>query len=1123
MGDVNVQHPIDRLDFPTRARNALVRAGITTPEEVLQLEDEGLLAIRGFGQTSLEQVRERMAVWEQDHVSAGPQLEENLPAEPVPPPPPAFTLLPGRHVVHATWIPGSSGRLFVWGEGQRAGSAEAEHPFSLSPEEIRTDFPSLLPTAAEAQRAVARLPRESETTPVPSPQLIHTALVEEPVVPEDLGRWQIEGVALAPLQAMTFLTDLPQPEELTPRLAPGADLYFWSLAAKLALELLVRQQFAPTLVRHNGGYRALWVPVLDQPEDLRRVEQLAQAMPPLCRAVTEDDAGDPLTPRALLKDFLAVLVDAAVRAWAPPLPMVVARRDSPTLQAWLNALFSEQRQVDAPGETLSSFYDDVARWQEQLLAGVEEAFRICFRLEPPEPPETPNGLPTPVWVPETANWTLRFFLQARDDPSLLVPADMVWRERGSTLRYLDRRFDNPQEKLLTGLGHAARLFPPLKASMRTARPEMCTLSTEQAYAFLREAASLLEQSGFGVLVPQWWKKRHKRLGVRATIMPADTAGGMLNLESLVRFRWQLALGDQSLTPDEFKHLAELKRPLVQVRGEWVELQPEQIEAAIRFWKQRASEETLSLRKALQLSLAQEGEVAELPLVDVESTGWVRELMERLHGVEPLVELPQPEALNAQLRPYQVRGFSWMDFLHRWGLGACLADDMGLGKTIQTISLILRDVTEGQVQGPVLVICPTSVVGNWAREVRRFAPALNVLVHHGSDRASGADFVEQALEAHVVISTYALARRDVETLLKVNWLGLVLDEAQNIKNPAAKQTQAIRSLGANYRLALTGTPVENRLSELWSIMQFLNPGYLGSQQAFRKQFALPIERYQDPEAAERLRNLVQPFILRRVKSDPTIIQDLPEKLENKVYCTLTPEQATLYQAVVEDAMRHVEDSKGIQRKGLVLSMLMRLKQICNHPAHFLGDGSQLVDRSGKLDRLGEMLEEVLAQEERALIFSQFAEMGRLLHQYLRDRFGREVLFLHGGTPAHRRDRMITRFQEERLGPPIFVLSLKAGGLGLNLTRANHVFHFDRWWNPAVEEQATDRAFRIGQSKDVWVHKFIVVGTLEERIDQLIESKKALAESVIGAGEAWLTEMSPENLREIVALSREAIGD
>ncbi|MDY7076545.1 MAG: DEAD/DEAH box helicase, partial [Chloroflexota bacterium] len=818
------------------------------------------------------------------------------------------------------------------------------------------------------------------------------------------------------------------------------------------------------------------------------------------------------------------MVDSAVRAWALPLLQVVTRRDNPTLRAWLTGLFSRDTDptVDGAARDLQVFHAEVARWLEQLLTGAEEPFRICFRLEPPTPPEPDGEQETVVWVPAD-DWTLRFFLQARDDPSLLVPASLVWRERGSTLRYLDRRFDNPQEKLLTGLGQAARLFPPLQVSLRTTHPETGFLDTEQAYTFLREAAPLLEQSGFGVLVPPWWKKRNRRLGARATVSPTESDGkSILNLDALVRFRWELALGDQLLAPDEFAHLTALKRPLVQVRGEWVELEPEQIEAAIRFWEKQAIEEEMTLRQALQMGLAEEGQVGDLPVVGVEAQGWVSDLLRRLNGSEPLAELDQPQSLTGQLRPYQMRGFSWLTFLRRWGLGACLADDMGLGKTIQTIALILRDLEEGWANDPVLVLCPTSVVGNWAREIGRFAPSLHVMVHHGGGRASGEEFAARAKQAHVVVSTYALARRDEETLRAVEWGGVVLDEAQNIKNPAAKQTQAIRRLSAGYRVALTGTPVENRLSELWSIMQFLNPSYLGSQKSFRTNFARPIERYQDQETATRLRKLIQPFTLRRLKTDPTIIQDLPEKLENKVYCTLAPEQVTLYQAVVEDAMLQVEEADGIQRRGLVLSMLMKLKQICNHPTQFLGDGSSLPGRSGKLARLGEMLEEVLAVSERALVFTQFAEMGMLLQTYLQELFGGEVLFLYGGTPAKQRDRMIARFQEERVGPAIFVLSLKAGGLGLNLTRANHVFHFDRWWNPAVENQATDRAFRIGQTKDVWVHKFICVGTLEERIDELIESKKALAESVIGAGEGWLTELSTDQLREMVTLSQEATG-
>lgn len=384
-------------------------------------------------------------------------------------------------------------------------------------------------------------------------------------------------------------------------------------------------------------------------------------------------------------------------------------------------------------------------------------------------------------------------------------------------------------------------------------------------------------------------------------------------------------------------------------------------------------------------------------------------------------------------------------------------------------------------------------------------------------------MQEVRQHDVVLTTYALALRDQELLNQVAWENIVLDEAQNIKNDEAKQTQAIKKLKSRYRLALTGTPVENRLSELRSIVEFLNPGYLGSAQDFRQRFVLPIERYHDTERSQVLKQLVQPFILRRVKTDKSIIQDLPEKMEMKVLCNLTQEQASLYDAVVKEMLEKIDDAKGIERKGMILSALLRLKQVCNHPAHFMGDESALGKRSGKVLRLEEMLEEVLAEGDKALIFTQFAEMGQLLRRHLQEQLGREVLFLHGGTPKKVRDQLVTRFQDERDDAPLFLLSLKAGGVGLNLTAANHVFHFDRWWNPAVENQATDRAFRIGQHRNVQVHKFVCVGTLEERIDAMIESKKALAENIIGSGENWLTEMSTSQLRELFVLGREAVGE
>jgi len=598
------------------------------------------------------------------------------------------------------------------------------------------------------------------------------------------------------------------------------------------------------------------------------------------------------------------------------------------------------------------------------------------------------------------------------------------------------------------------------------------------------------------------------------------AGGP-SLGDIVRFDWEVALGDATMTREELEALARLKAPLVKVRGQWVEVNAEDIRQAVEFWRKKSSG-TSTVGHVIQMALGATERVRGFDFKGVRATGWVGTLLDQLEGRVAFTELPAPRQFTGTLRPYQVRGYSWLAFLRAWGLGACLADDMGLGKTIQALALIQRD-WEANGKRPVLLVCPTSVVNNWQKEAARFTPDLPVMVHHGVGRKKGAAFRSDAEKQAIVISTYALLHRDLEHLQGIAWAGVILDEAQNIKNPETKQAKAARSLTADYRATLTGTPVENNVGDLWSIIEFLNPGLLGTQAEFKRTFFVPIQAEQDPDAAARLKRITGPFILRRLKLDKSIIADLPEKMEMKVFCTLTKEQASLYAAVVREAEKTLDAAEGIQRKGTILATLSKLKQVCNHPAQFLGDNSSLPGRSGKLQRLTEMLEEILEVGERALVFSQFAEMGRILQQHLQEIFGREALLLHGGVPKGQRDRMVERFQGEEAAPPVFILSLKAGGTGLNLTRANHVFHFDRWWNPAVENQATDRAFRIGQTRNVQVHKYVCAGTLEEKIDEMIERKKEVAETVVGAGEGWLTELSNRELKEIFALRRGAVEE
>ncbi|MBC7234468.1 MAG: DEAD/DEAH box helicase [Chloroflexi bacterium] len=919
----------------------------------------------------------------------------------------------------------------------------------------------------------------------------------------------------------------------------GSDLRYWGLVAKFVLELLARERFVPGLRSDNGSVQAVWLPVLEQ-EDQRRMEALAYAMPPACRAVFRErghlDFDEAPSPMTVLQSFINHMVDVAVREWgraaSDTRPGNYARlrsmrqfgRQANIPEMWWQALWDTTNELALPEVHEAELTDFYKHWQDWVYQTQQESgasFRICFRLEPPDlEAAAPDA-------PEATCWTLRYFLQALDDPSLLVPAPEVWRERGAVLSYLNRRFDHPQDRLLEGLGAAARLCPPIRRSLNQERPEAATLTAQEAYAFLRETARLLEGAGFGVMVPPWWNRPDAHLHVRARLRTNPDMGGsgMLGMDALIAYDWELALGDETLTREEFERLAALKTPLVQVRGRWVMLQPDQVEAAIAFWEKHGPRGELRLAEALNLALGTETELDGLEVSDVELDDRLAELVEALSQKDHVTPIAPPADFHGTLRPYQVRGLSWLAFLRRWGFGACLADDMGLGKTIQAIALILHERSQNGATAPSLVICPTSLVGNWQREVARFAPHLNVVVHHGSGRAEGSKFVQQSLESDLVISTYGLVRRDIQDLERVHWANIILDEAQNIKNPLTKQAAAVRRLKGDFRLALTGTPVENRLSELWSIMTFLNPGYLGSLPSFRRTFAIPIERYQDDEATEQLRRLVHPFLLRRVKTDPQVIQDLPEKFEYKVYCNLTREQATLYEAVVQNAINSLrqaeEEGNEMRRRGQILAMLTRLKQVCNHPALFFGDGSEVGRRSGKLNRLREMLEEILEVGDRALVFTQFAQMGQILQRYLQNVFEQEVLFLHGGTPQKQRDAMLARFQEDPRAPAIFVLSLKAGGTGLNLMRANHVFHFDRWWNPAVENQATDRAYRIGQMRDVQVHKFICLGTLEERIDLLIESKRALADNIVGQGESWLTELSTEDLRDLITLRAEAV--
>ncbi len=714
-------------------------------------------------------------------------------------------------------------------------------------------------------------------------------------------------------------------------------------------------------------------------------------------------------------------------------------------------------------------------------------------------------------------------MQDAEEPSLVVPIAELWAGRAPFPA-------GSVEEVLRSLARMAGVAPELSELLDRAAPTGLAMTTGDLLDFVDRRVEALAEVGVAVLLPSWWSRR-RRVALRARASSSSAPKGVvteggLGFDQLVSFTWEGALGDRRLTKADLRQLeraAEAKQSLVRLRGEWVQLDGADLRAVLAKVGSggRARVGDL-LRASLGLGAATSdlegpltgsarGDAAAEP-VEVVASGWLGRLLSdvRTASVEPH---PTPESFHGELRPYQQRGVGWLLFLERLGLGACLADDMGLGKTAQLIATVQAEPTGD----PTLVICPVSVLGNWAREIERFAPELTVLTHHGPDRfrADETPFAERARASDVVLSTYSLVARDTAHLAEVRWGRIVLDEAQQIKNPGTATARAVRSLEADRRVALTGTPVENRLAELWSIMQFLNPGLLGSLASFTDRFSRPIERDTDEQATATLQRLVGPFLLRRLKTDKTIIDDLPDKIEQTEHTPLTAEQASLYQAVVDDLLAAAAREEGIARSGAVLAGIAKLKQVCNHPAHFLGDGSALSGRSGKLDRVEELLDEIVDAGDKVLCFTQFAEWGNLLVPHLARRYGTEPLWLHGGVPRAGREEMMASFQDPQ-GPPIFVLSLKAGGTGLNLTAATHVIHLDRWWNPAVEDQATDRAYRIGQRRTVVVHKLVSVGTIEERIDAMITSKRALAQRVVGSGEQWITKLDTTALRDVVSL-------
>lgn len=1023
-------------------------------------------------------------------------------------------------VVHGFWS--ATRGLCLWAEDSQspvtspsqAVRSARPHPFAAAPADLSDAVPGL--TGAPGT-ATLLLPSTSRS-PLDSPEVPRLRPRRESGKPPILLPWTVPVVRVDPRSALDVL-DLPIIEARY-----GVSMHHLADIAAFARDLAERGRVLPDVQPgdEHTPPQARWRPVLQGP-DVVVAAALSAALPPVCRAEAPA-SGDPAgqSPTALVGDATATFTDAVVRrrlesTRLPPPRRGRRPRRMPPTDAWLLALTSPVAEFEATPNEVAALAEALAPWA-QFGAGPAGPARLTFRLAEPDSDSALGDLGDSSDSP-APRWRLEFWLQSAQDPTLLVAAEQVWSGGDGLARWLSR----PDELLLAELGRASTIYPALIDALHTSHPDALALDLHGTHDFLTCRAALLDQAGFGVLLPAWWSHR-QRLGLRGSAStPTDSTvtGGRFGRDSLVDFAWQLAVGDEALTDEELAALAATKAPLVRLRGQWVVVDPDQLQRGLDFLARQAARPS-TVGEVIALATRHPDDLdTPLPVMAIHADGPLGDLLTG-SAERTLQPLATPDGFHADLRPYQTRGLSWLAFLADLGLGACLADDMGLGKTIQLLALESHQRSERPVARPTLLLCPMSLVGNWQREAARFAPHLRLYPHHGRERCHGTDLADHLATADLVVTTYHTATRDIDELAAYDWERLVLDEAQAVKNSQSRAARAVRRLPARHRVALTGTPMENRLSELWAIMDVLNPGILGSAEKFRARYAVPIERHGETEPAGRLRTITRPYLLRRVKTDPTIIDDLPEKIEITQHYRLTIEQAALYQSVVDEMMRRIETSTGIERRGNVLAAMTKLKQVCNHPAQLLHDHSPVGRRSGKVTRLEEIVEEILAEGDKALLFTQYTDFAELLLPHLSARFDTEILYLHGGTSKQRRDELVTRFQSDD-GPPLFLLSLKAGGTGLNLTAANHVIHLDRWWNPAVENQATDRAFRIGQKRRVQVRKFVCVGTLEEKIDAMIEDKKALANMVVTDGEGWLTELSTGALRDLFALAGDATDE
>ncbi len=1000
-------------------------------------------------------------------------------------------------LLHLSWVVDegfyNNGVLHFWIETTKDTNKAPYYPFSANESTLeRFILEYMKEQYMQKDMLTLMLPCTKDDSPIPS-LLIANLLQQEEREVALLKAFHIPSLrvydSLMFLKSLNFLSYY-----LDKSIQLADDAKFWIMVARELSKVVSFDQYIPSLVAKSAYKHDSYAPKWEifSHEYKKNIERLAESMPK--SASFHIDA----TPVSLVTHFCENELSKLI--WQTPFPQ---KHIKMTAGSFLEEVISTSKAFYLNEETWRLW----KKWRNNLAYDHFGApFNLGMRVIAPESVD--------------GKWYLSFFLQSKEDSAFILSLKDFEAAEDAEIKLYQKMFGTSIEKhLLLQLGYACRLYSPIERLFNKGlQMGSVSLSKEEAHQFLKEDAWTLHACGYRIIVPSWWTKKGRlkaKVKVKARASKnkreklQDNPKGYLEYHNLVKFDYNYAMGEHDLTEEEWAVFLAAKSDLVFFKGQWVEVDPVEMERIASFMESSALVDHEGQIIDL-LEVSANNEAYELELDDALSL-----VLNNINNHAGITELETPPALKAVLRDYQKRGLSWLHYMESIGLNPCLADDMGLGKTMQIIALLLHAPREL----PALLVAPTSVIGNWYKEIMRFAPSLKALIYHGTKRKSK-NTLSAVQKADIVITSFGLLRQEKGFFQSQKFSRIIVDEAQNIKNPLASQTKALCALDADSRIALTGTPVENRLMDLWSIFNFLNPDYLGAKNEFRKLFELPIQKENDARKTDVLKSMIEPFILRRVKSDQSIIKDLPAKVEQKVYCQLTKEQAALYQKVVDEVKYELDEEKE-NASAIFLSSLLRLKQICNHPAQLLQDGSEFsVKRSIKLERLLDMASEIIENGESLLIFSQFTEVCQELQRLIQKQ-NHPCYYLHGGTSRSKREKMIEMFQSKSSPPSAFVLSLKAGGVGVTLTKANHVIHFDRWWNPAVENQATDRAYRIGQKKSVFVHKYITLGTIEERIDQMIEDKKIVSDKIVGSGESWLSNLTTKSFMDLIQLKNEMV--